>query len=121
MSELSTSREALDLLHASHARLATALDGLSDEQARAQSYDDDWNIGQVASHLGSGAEVFQLFLDAGLQGVEAPGAEAMQPIWGEWDAKPPEVQVRDAIAADAAFLARIDALDEPARDAWKLE
>jgi uncharacterized protein (TIGR03083 family) len=121
MSELSTSREALDLLHTSHTRLARALDGLSDEQARAQSYDDDWNIGQVASHLGSGAEVFQLMLDAGLQGSDAPGVEVMQPIWDRWDAKAPEVQVRDVVTADAAFLARVDGLDEAARDAWKLD
>jgi uncharacterized protein (TIGR03083 family) len=121
MSELSTSREALDLLHTSHTRLATALDALSDEQARAQSYDDDWNIGQVASHLGSGADVFRLMLDAGLQGIDAPGVDVMQPIWDEWDAKRPEVQVRDAVAADAAFLARIEALDEGTRDAWKLD
>jgi uncharacterized protein (TIGR03083 family) len=121
MSELSTSREALDLLRTSHARLAAALDGLSDEQARTQSYDDDWNIGQVASHLGSGAEVFQLVLDAGLQGDDAPGVEVMQPIWDAWNAKQPEVQVRDAVAADAAFLARVDALDEATRDAWKLD
>ena len=121
MSEPSTSREALDLLHASHDRLAAALGGLSDEQARAQSYDDDWNIGQVASHLGSSAEVFQLILDAGLQGADAPGVDVMRPIWAAWDAKPPEVQTRDAVAADVAFLARFDELDEPTRDAWKLD
>jgi uncharacterized protein (TIGR03083 family) len=121
MSEISTSREPLDLLHASHDRLASALDGLGDEQARGPSYDDDWNIGQVASHLGSGAEVFRLFLDAGLQGDDAPGLEAMQPIWDDWNARPPEVQVRDAVTAGAAFLARVDALDEATRDAWKLD
>ncbi|WP_151084054.1 maleylpyruvate isomerase family mycothiol-dependent enzyme [Nocardioides cynanchi] len=121
MSELSTSREALDLLHASHARLAAALGDLSAEQARAQSYDDDWNVGQVASHLGSGADVFRLMLDAGLAGGDAPGVEAMQPIWDEWNAKEPGVQVRDVVVADAAFLARIEAIDDATRDGWKLD
>jgi uncharacterized protein (TIGR03083 family) len=121
MSEVSTSREVLDLLRASHARLASSLGGLNGQQARAQSYDDDWTVAQVASHLGSGAEVFQLMLDAGVQGAGAPGVETMQPIWDEWDAKQPEVQVRDVVSADAAFLARVDALDEATRDSWKLD
>ena len=32
----------------------------SPDQLRAQSYDDDWTIAQVLSHLGSGAEIGEL-------------------------------------------------------------
>jgi uncharacterized protein (TIGR03083 family) len=121
MSELSTARDVLVLLHASHDRLAAALDGISDEDARVQSYDDDWNVGQVASHLGSGAEVYQLFLDAGLKGDPAPGVEAMRPIWDVWNAKSPGDQVRDAVAADADVLDRIDSLGDEEKEAWRLD
>ena len=30
----------------------------------APSYDTEWSVGQVLSHLGSQAEIFELFLDA---------------------------------------------------------
>ncbi len=121
MSELSTSREALDLLHASHDRLASALDGLSDEQARAQSYDDEWSVAQVASHLGSSAEIFALHLEAGRTGSAAAGMEVFQPIWDEWNAKEPLGQVRDAVTADAAFVERLDSLSPSEAEEWKLD
>jgi uncharacterized protein (TIGR03083 family) len=121
MSELSTARGVLALLHSSHDRLAGALDGISEDGAGAQSYDDDWNVGQVASHLGSGAEVYHLFLDAGVNGTPAPGVESMQPIWDEWNAKDPISQTRDAVVADAHLLDRLDGLSDAEQDAWHLE
>lgn len=107
-------------LEVNHGRLVAVLDGLSEEQAGAQSYDDDWSIAQVASHLGSSAEIFRLLLAAGLAGDPAPDQEAMQPVWATWDAKSPTDQVRDTIAADAAFLADADAVSEADRERWRL-
>jgi uncharacterized protein (TIGR03083 family) len=121
MSELSTVRDVLALLHASHGRLAAALEGLTDEEARAQSYDDDWNVGEVASHLGSGAEIYQLYLDAGVSGSAAPAPEQIQPIWDAWNAKAPVTQARDTVAADAALLARLDEFSDAEQDAWHLD
>src|SRR3954454_11538638 len=117
MSETSTDH-LVSVLHASQDRLAAALDGVSAEQAATQSYDDDWTVAQVASHLGSGAELFTLFLEAGLVGEPAPGVEAMQPVWDEWNGKDALSQVRDAVAVNEAFLERIDALTEAQREAW---
>jgi uncharacterized protein (TIGR03083 family) len=85
------------------------------------SYDDEWTIADVLSHLGSGAEIFAAVLAAGVEGREAPGVEEFQPIWARWNAKSPPDQVRDAIAADAAFLAAVDALDPEQRASWRIE
>jgi uncharacterized protein (TIGR03083 family) len=113
--------ELLTELRRSHDRLVTALAGLSDEQVAGPSYADEWSIAQVASHLGSGAEIFALFLEAGLRQVPAPGAEEFQPIWSRWDAKPPAEQSRDAVASDASFIAALDALTSDDRAGWQLE
>ena len=43
------------------------------------------------------------------------------PIWDEWNAKSPEAKARDAIAADAAFVDQLSALDDTQRDAWALQ
>ncbi len=120
MSETSTDHLA-SALHASQDRLAAALDGVNEEQAATQSYDDDWTVAQVASHLGSGAEVFTLFLESGLKGEPAPGIEAMQPVWDEWNAKDALSQARDAVAVNEAFLERVDALTDAEREAWELD
>ncbi len=109
------------VLHASQDRLTAALDGLSEEQAASQSYDDDWTVAQVASHLGSGAELFTLFLHAGLKGEAVPGVEVMQPVWDEWNAKGPLSQARDSVEVNDSFLEQVDALTEAERAAWRLE
>ncbi len=121
MSETSTVTDLLATLRASQDRLTAALGGLTEEQARSQSYDDDWSVAQVASHLGSGAELFTTFLEAGRRGDDAPGTEAMQPVWDAWNAKEPGVQVRDAVAVNDAFLAAVDGLTAEQRDAWRLD
>jgi uncharacterized protein (TIGR03083 family) len=120
MSETSTDR-LLGVLRASQRRLAEALGGLTEDQARTQSYDDDWSVAQVASHLGSGAEIYGLFLAAGLRGDPAPGVEALQPIWDDWNGKKPLDQTRDAITANDALLDSVDALSPSERQAWSLD
>jgi uncharacterized protein (TIGR03083 family) len=108
-------------LRGSHDRLATSVRGLGPEEVRATSYDDEWSIAQVLSHLGSGAEIFTLFLDAGRVGGPAPEMETFRAVWARWDALDPEDQVRDAITADARFLGQLDALSESERAAWRME
>jgi uncharacterized protein (TIGR03083 family) len=108
-------------LRASQNRLAETLTALSDEQVTGPSYDDEWTIAQVAGHLGSGADVFGLFLDAGLRQTSAPGVEQFAPVWDRWNAKAPAEQARDVLVADAAFRGRIDALTEDERARWRLE
>jgi hypothetical protein len=41
-------------------------------------------------------------------------------VWDQWNAKSPTEQAADAIRADAAFLARLDALTGAERDQWRL-
>ena len=108
-------------LRNSHQRFRSSLSGLPDERAGAPSYADEWSIAQVASHLGSGAEIFTAFLEAGLRGEPAPGIEQMQPIWDRWNAKSAPDQVRDAVAADAAFLDRLVGLGDDERQEWRLD
>jgi uncharacterized protein (TIGR03083 family) len=120
MGEPSTA-DVLAVLRASHERLAAAFDELGEERATLQSYDDDWSVAQVASHLGSGTEIFRHYLDAGAKGEPAPGGELNQPIWDAWNAKSPTDQIRDALAVNASFLDAVDALGDEEREAWGLE
>jgi uncharacterized protein (TIGR03083 family) len=113
--------ELLVELRRSRDRLVAALGGLSDEQVAGPSYADEWSIAQVASHLGSGAEIFTLFLDAGRQHTPAPGAEEFQPIWSRWNGKTPSEQGRDAVVADAEFIRVVEALTPDERAGWQLE
>jgi uncharacterized protein (TIGR03083 family) len=110
----------LAALGSSHARLAAVAGPLTAEEVAGPSYDDDWSIAQVLSHLGSGAEIFDLILDAGRRGADAPGPEQFQEIWARWNAKSPAEQARDGVAADGAFLDHVAGLDPAERERWQL-
>lgn len=56
----------ISALRHSHDRLRAAVEPLGLDQLEQRSYASEWSIAQVLSHLGSQAEIFGLFLDAGL-------------------------------------------------------
>jgi uncharacterized protein (TIGR03083 family) len=111
----------LAALRNSRARLVETATPLTAEQAAEPSYDTEWSIGQVLSHIGTGSIFFKFILEAGLAGEPAPGIDVMQPIWAEWNAKSPEEQARDAIEADGELMAAFEALDPGQRDEWHLD
>lgn len=111
----------LAALRNSRARLVENATPLTAEQVRLQSYDTEWSIAQVLSHIATGSIFFKFILEAGLAGEPAPSGDVMQPIWAEWDAKTPDGQARDAIVADGELVAAFEALDEQQRDDWHLD
>jgi uncharacterized protein (TIGR03083 family) len=98
-------------LRHSHDRLEALVRPLGLSQLEQRSYASEWSVAQVLSHLGSGAEIFGLFLAAGLAGQDPPGREAFVPIWNVWNAKDPQAQAADGLRADEATLERFESLD----------
>jgi uncharacterized protein (TIGR03083 family) len=107
-------------LRHSHDRLQDLVGPLDPGQLEQGSYDSDWTIAQVLSHLGSQAEIFGLFLEAGLTGQDPPGREEFIPIWDVWNAKAPQAQAADSLAADEATLRRFESLDADQRARLRL-
>jgi uncharacterized protein (TIGR03083 family) len=118
MGERSTS-EILAVLRSTHQLLVAALDPLDDEELTSPSYDDGWSLAQVASHLGSGTEIFRHHLDAGAAGEPAPDG-INEGIWDAWNARTPAAQVVDAITTISDFLDAAEALPEEVEDRWRL-
>jgi uncharacterized protein (TIGR03083 family) len=108
-------------LRHSHDGLARIVAPLDVPQLELPSYAADWSVAQVLSHLGSQAQIFNLFLDAGLSGQDPPGAEAFQPIWAEWDARDARAQAADSLSANEALVRRFESLDEAQRDRFRLK
>ena len=108
-------------LQRSHERLAAAVADLGPDQLTGPSYDAEWTVADVLSHLGSGAEISTLVLDAGVAGGESPGFEEFSAVWDTWNAKAPSQQAADSLAANAAFLQRVAALDEDQRRSFDVE
>lgn len=100
----------IEALRGSHERLRALVGPLNDEQLGADSYDSEWTIAQVLSHIGSGAEIFSRLLAAARDG-QAPAREEFAAIWDRWNAKSPREQAGDAIVANEQFVSALEAFD----------
>jgi uncharacterized protein (TIGR03083 family) len=100
----------ISALRHSHNRLQALAGPLDVAQLKQRSYASEWSIAQVLSHLGSGAEIFGLFLEAGLAGQEPPGRDAFIPIWNAWNAKDPRAQAADGLRTDEITVERFESL-----------
>ena len=99
-------------LRRNHERLASLVQPFGADQARAKSYCSDWTIAQVMSHLGSGAEIALMMLPAALGEGEQVGVEVFRPVWDVWNAKSPDAQVADGLAADERYVQRLEQLTD---------
>jgi uncharacterized protein (TIGR03083 family) len=104
-----------DVLEASITRLRERVAAMSPEELHAQGYPTEWSVADVLSHLGSGAVILRLWVDHALGGPEV----APQPIWDEWNAKGADAKAADALIADRALLARLDATTDDERERFE--
>jgi uncharacterized protein (TIGR03083 family) len=99
-------------LRNSHERLASLVDPLTPEQLRGPSYDSEWTIAQVLSHLGSGAAIALMGLPGALGQGEPVGREAFQPVWDVWNAKSPDEQAADCLTTDSTHIRSLEELSD---------
>jgi uncharacterized protein (TIGR03083 family) len=118
---MSDTTKHVSAVRASHDRFSALLAGLDGEQVTGPSYASEWSIADTASHLGSQAEIFGLFLDAALNGTPAPGGAAFGPIWDRWNALPPAEQAAQSVAANEDLVSRIEAMTDAQKDAFRLD
>lgn len=98
-------------LRASHDLLRSTAAPLRPDEVRAPAYPSEWSIAQVLSHLGSGAAIMMLAVEAAPASVPR---ESYPPIWDVWNAKDADAQVVDGLDSDAALVARIESLADDA-------
>jgi hypothetical protein len=94
---------------------------VSGPNARAPSYDTDWTIAQVLSHLGSGAEIGTLSLAAALGGGGQLDQGAFPAIWDTWNNRTPEMQAADALTWDSENVSRMEQLTREELDSIGLD
>jgi uncharacterized protein (TIGR03083 family) len=105
----------VEALRSSVVRLHALAARLSEQQLNAGAYPTEWTVAQVLSHLGSGAVIMQRRLEDALAGQDTPEDFAAG-VWDTWNAKSPRAQRDAALEADAALLARLDAVPTEERE-----
>jgi uncharacterized protein (TIGR03083 family) len=114
-------RALIGVLRNSHERLAGLVRPLTPDHLRAQSYDTDWTIAQVLSHLGSGAEIATLSLAAAVGGRGQLDQGAFPAIWDAWNNRTPEVQAADSLTWDGEHVRRLEQLSDAELDSIGLD
>jgi uncharacterized protein (TIGR03083 family) len=103
-----------DAFRTSVNRLRDVVAPLDDETIVRSAYPAEWTIAQVMSHVGSAAVILGRRLDDQRAGHDTP-EDAAPAVWDEWNAKTPRAQVDDGLAADAAYLQRLEAMSDQDR------
>lgn len=109
--------ELLAILREVHGLHASLAGPLTAEQLRSDSFDPDWIVSSLLSHMGSQAEIMDLFIEASVKGEEAPGREAFDGVWDRWNEMEPEDQRNGSIIRNNAHIALLESLTPEQRDA----
>ena len=105
-------RRWIGALRLSHHALQAYVATLKPEQLEGASYCQDWDVSQVLSHLGSGAEIGLTGLERALAG-SAPMDRAEFPvIWERWNSLNPTERAAQLVVWDRRHVSVLDGLDD---------
>jgi uncharacterized protein (TIGR03083 family) len=91
-------------------RLSTHLATLDADGWLEQSYDAEWRVYQVVSHLASGARQFQYLLEHWFDGAPPLTQERMRGVWATFDALEPGQMHEAYTSAMHDYFARLNAV-----------
>lgn len=116
----SSADQAIDALRTGHDKLATIVNRLRPDDLTRPSGASEWDVSQVLSHLGSGAQIGLRALTTALP--EGPSiSETNQQVWARWDAMAPTDRASGFLKANEALVARYEALDSEARATVRID
>src|SRR3954453_21068168 len=113
--------ETIKALRSGHDDLAALVRGFTADDLARPSGASKWDVSQVLSHLGSGAEISLASLEGALEGTGTPGGEFNQSVWARWDAMSREERAENFLTADAALVARYEGLDAQTRQNLRID
>jgi uncharacterized protein (TIGR03083 family) len=107
-------------LRISHDALVAQVLGLTPAQLEQGSYCQDWNVAQVLSHLGSGAEVGLLGLERTLVSRPPVEREDFPVIWARWDGLTPVEKASEMVVWDRRYVSVLQALDDKTLESLRM-
>ena len=98
-------------LRLSHDRLVRELEVGGEAMLTEPSACTEWSVGRVVSHLGSGAEIATVTLEAGLAGDQhGASQEAMHEVWQLYDTLDDRAATTRSISANATLIDAFESL-----------
>ncbi|MFI5910113.1 maleylpyruvate isomerase family mycothiol-dependent enzyme [Dactylosporangium sp. NPDC051541] len=113
--------QAIAALRKGHDDLSALVAGLTAEQLTGPSAADEWDVSQVVSHLGSGAEINLEVVQASLEGRPAPEFEFNKGVWARWDGMTPQERQAAFPVANQRLVEAYEALTPAQRETQKID
>jgi uncharacterized protein (TIGR03083 family) len=107
--------QAIAALRSGHDDLSALVRGFGPDDLTKPSAASEWDVSQVLSHLGSGAEIGLASLEASLAGGETPGDDFNKSVWARWDAMTPAERSDAFGPSNQRLVERYEALDPAQR------
>jgi uncharacterized protein (TIGR03083 family) len=118
---MSSADTVIAALRTGYDDLAGSVSGLSDDDLARPSGAAEWDISQVLSHLGSGAEITRATLRAALDGQANPGFEFNQSVWDKWNAMTRRERADGFLQVNQTLLALYESLDAATRENLRID
>ncbi|GAA5187349.1 maleylpyruvate isomerase family mycothiol-dependent enzyme [Rugosimonospora acidiphila] len=112
--------QTIAALRSGHDALAARVRALTPDDLISPSGASEWQVSQVLSHLGSGAEIGLAGLNASQTGGAAPDMDFNRSVWARWDAMAPAEHAAAFLEANERLVEAYESLDEATRDSLKI-
>jgi uncharacterized protein (TIGR03083 family) len=111
----------ISALRTGHDDLAALVSRLSDADLSRPSGASEWDISQVLSHLGSGAEINHATLRAALDGEPNPGRDFNLTVWARWDAMSRRERADGFLQSNPALVELYESMDADTRAKLRID
>lgn len=112
--------QTIAALRSGHDYLAAVVHGLASADLTRLSGASGWDVSQVLSHLGAGAEISLAVLEGALNATGTPDQDFNKSVWVRWDAMSPVERAEGFVAANDALVRRYEGLDAQMRKELKV-
>jgi uncharacterized protein (TIGR03083 family) len=113
--------ETIKALRSGHDHLAALVRGFTADDLARPSGAAEWDVSQVLSHLGSGAEINLAAVEGALNGSGNPGGDFNQRVWARWDGMSRGDRAAGFLDANETLVRRYEGLDEKARENLRID
>ncbi|MEV5414324.1 maleylpyruvate isomerase family mycothiol-dependent enzyme [Thermopolyspora sp. NPDC052614] len=113
--------ELIKLLRTEGDELASLVRGFTADDLARESGAAEWDVSQVLSHLGSGAEINLEGLNGAVNGTGTPSMDFIRGVWARWDGRSRAERAENYPTANAALVSGLESLDEAAKRELRIE
>jgi uncharacterized protein (TIGR03083 family) len=118
---LSTADIVIAALRTGYERLAELVTNFDEDALAGPSAAADWDIAQVLSHLGSGAEIMTNTVQLALDGKPAADGDFNQTVWARWDSSSRQEQAAGFLVWNEKLITLFESLSADQRDNLRIE